>query len=158
MYSGVSNNHTLCVYLFLYKIPSSALLSPCLLTALHIYTNASSREIYPMTIEGTFEASARTFSYLLHVGMESPTAAAIAAATSAITSNTNLSQIQANSPASLLNFTDPLLLNHWYQLQQLHRLQTEQYSIGLPNYLSHGKIILITRITVGANKGLMRGF
>ena len=98
-----------------------------------------------MTIEGTFEASARTFSYLLHVGMESPTAAAIAAATSAITSNTNLSQIQANSPAaSLLNFTDPILLNHWYQLQQLHRLQTEQYSIGLPHYLSQGKTILNT--------------
>ena len=105
------------------------------------------RKIYPMTIEGTFEASARTFSYLLHVGMESPTAAAIAAATSAITSNTNLSQIQANSPtASLLNFTDPVLLNHWYQLQQLHRLQTEQYSIGLPHYLSQGKIILNTRM------------
>jgi hypothetical protein len=99
-----------------------------------------------MAIEGTFEASARTFSYLLHVGMESPTAAAIAAATSAITSNTNLSQIQANSPASLLNFTDPLLLNHWYQLQQLHRLQTEQYSIGLPHYLSQGKMILNTRL------------
>ena len=99
-----------------------------------------------MTIEGTFEASARTFSSLLHVRMESPTAAAIAAATSAITSNTNLSQIQANSPASLLNFTDPVLLNHWYQLQQLHRLQTEQYSIGLPHYLSQGKIILNTRM------------
>ena len=80
-----------------------------------------------------------TLSYLLHVGMESSPVAAVAAASAAnvaaLTAAT--SPITVSTPQSILNFNDPLLLNHWYQLQ-LHRLQTEQYSIGLPHYLSQG--------------------
>ena len=77
----------------------------------------------------------QSLSYHLHVEMESSPGPSPDCATPrnlAIRQSMEL----AASP-SLLNFTDPLLLNHWYQLQ-LHRLQTEQYSIGLPNYLSQG--------------------
>lgn len=34
---------------------------------------------------------------------------------------------------------DSLLLSHWYQMQ-MQRLATEQYSLGIPHYLAHGKL------------------
>ena len=38
--------------------------------------------------------------------------------------------------------TDPVLLSHWYHLQ-LQRMQTEHITLGLPSYLSQGKLFLL---------------
>lgn len=43
-----------------------------------------------------------------------------------------------NAAPSVVSLADPLLLSHWYHLQ-FQRLQSEQYSLGISNYLAHGK-------------------